>query len=140
MEIYTDGSCEPNPGNGGWAYVIPSTGIDKFGGEPDTTNNRMEMQAIIETLRDTVGAVTILSDSQLCIYLLRGAWKAKRNRDQVAEARTLMAGRRVTFQWVRGHNGNQHNERADLLASKGRKATTRQRVSAEMDAIDWRSW
>jgi ribonuclease HI len=119
-DIYTDGSCTPNPGSGGWAYVIPSKGIEKSGGEKETTNNRMEMRAIVEALRGSEGEpkVRILSDSQLCINTLTGLWKCKKNRDLWFEARALMEGRHVVFQWVRGHNGNQHNERCDFLAGK----------------------
>ena len=64
--IYTDGSCWPNPGPGGWAYVIPDLGVEKSGAEADTTNNRMEMRAIIEALRGSTGEVTIHSDSIVC--------------------------------------------------------------------------
>lgn len=117
-DIYTDGSCNPNPGQGGWAYVIPSKGIEKSGSEPNTTNNRMEMKAIVEAIRASEGEpkVRILSDSQLCIKTLTGEWRGKKNLDLLAEAKALIGTRRVVFQWVRGHNGNPHNERCDFLA------------------------
>lgn len=120
LDVYTDGSCNPNPGQGGWAYVIPSTGIEKSGAENNTTNNRMEMRAIIEALRETSGYVRIFSDSQMSIYILQGIWKAKKNRDLFHEAKILMTGRYCAFQWVRGHNGNSYNERADYLAGRAR--------------------
>lgn len=116
-EIYTDGSCNPNPGKGGWAYVIPARGVEKFGVEANTTNNRMEMRAIIEALKATEGPVRIFSDSQLAIKVFNGSWRGKKNLDLVVEAERLMVGRRVTFQWVRGHNGDPGNERADYLAA-----------------------
>lgn len=83
----------------------------------NSPNNRMEMKAIVEALRDTEGHVQILTDSQLCIGLLAHRWKAKKNQDLIAEAKKLMFGRVVDFTWVRGHNGNQWNERADFLAN-----------------------
>jgi ribonuclease HI len=121
MDIYTDGSCTPNPGRGGWAYVIPRHGIEKSGYVADTTNNRMELMAIREALKDPTdpqGTVVIYTDSQLCIYTITGKWKSKKNRDLILECRALIGDRKVTFTWVRGHNGNKHNERCDFLANK----------------------
>lgn len=125
MDIYTDGSCSPNPGQGGWAYVIPEKGIEMSGAESDTTNNRMEMKAILEALRGTTGAVRIYSDSKWCISTLTRAWKAKKNLDLIEEGRRLMKGRDVKFHWVKGHSGHVHNDRADHLATRaGRKRTS----------------
>lgn len=122
-DVYTDGSCDTTSGIGGWAYVIPSKGIEEYGGGKETTNNRMEMQAIIEALRatQTETNVRILSDSQWCINVITGTWKATKNTDLVSQAQAAIRGRNVVFEWVRGHNGNLHNDRCDYLASIGRR-------------------
>ena len=118
LVIYTDGSCNPNPGAGGWAYVIPSLGIEKSGAEPDTTNNRMELRAVIEALKASEGEpiVKIFSDSRLAINTISGTWKGKKNLDLIEEGRKLCEGRKVFLRWVKAHNGNPHNERCDKLA------------------------
>jgi ribonuclease HI len=150
-EIWTDGACEPNPGHGGWGFVIPSLGFEKNGGESDTTNNRMEMRAIVEALRHSIGAcpghaILIRSDSILAMNVISGKWKGRVNKDLIEEARALMKGRRIGFQWVKGHSGNKWNERADKLASIGRKQhigdrTRRSPQSApSLDGIEWRQW
>jgi ribonuclease HI len=148
-EIWTDGACEPNPGHGGWGFVIPSIGIEKHGGESDTTNNRMEMRAIVEALRYPIaGAVLIRSDSILAMNVISGKWNGRANRDLIDEARALMKGRRVGFQWVKGHNGNRWNERADALAALGRKKhlgnkpahPRRSETIRSLDGVDWRQF
>lgn len=124
LEIYTDGSCNPNPGRGGWGVVIiEGRKVTEFcGGDPDTTNNRMEMQGIVEALKripDGTPAV-IYSDSRLCIQQASGRWKARTNRDLVEQARTLASRKTVELRWIRGHNGHRWNELADQLAARGR--------------------
>ncbi len=133
--IFTDGSCDPNPGPGGWGLVWVKDGepaVMKHGHAPDTTNNRMEMQAVLEALR-LVGpddAVTIHSDSQLVVKTLtewsrgweRNGWKRKSgpiaNLDLVQETwAALQARPKVRLQWVRAHVGNKWNEVADSLAT-----------------------
>lgn len=127
MEIYTDGSCSPNPGNGGWGVVILRHGRsepEEYSGRVrDTTNNRMELQAILEAVRRVPesGRARIHSDSALCVNVLSGHWKGKKNRDLIDEIRRLMESRHIEFKWVRGHNGDKWNEVADGLA-KGRLA------------------
>ena len=148
VDIYTDGACHPNPGFGGWGFVIPSIGIDKCGGESNTTNNRMEMRAIVEALRYEVdGDVVILSDSTYAINVIGGRWKGKVNKDLISEARALMKGRRIGFKWVKGHSGNRWNEHADKLASIGRKkhmgdrrAPAAPKPAVSLDGVDWRQW
>ena len=132
LEIFTDGSCSPNPGRGGWAFVVIQDGRcikERFGGEPDTTNNRMEITAIIQALFGLPPGTTatIVSDSKLCVEILSGRWRAKANRDLIDEARELMRERRIKFRWVRGHNGNRWNERADALAARGMGCPKRRR-------------
>jgi ribonuclease HI len=137
--IYTDGACKGNPGPGGWGVLMRTPdGSEKelFGGELGTTNNRMEMMAVIEAL----GAlkrpcrVVLHIDSQ---YVLKGmtewlvGWKAKgwktaakqpvKNVDlwQRLDALVATAGHTIDWRWVKGHAGDPGNERADALANQG---------------------
>jgi ribonuclease HI len=137
--IYTDGACKGNPGPGGWGVLLVSAdGTEKelFGGERETTNNRMEMMAVIEGLRilKRPCAVTLHLDSQ---YVLKGitewisGWKAKgwktaakqpvKNVDlwQRLDALVATAGHTIDWRWVKGHAGDPGNERADGLANRG---------------------
>jgi ribonuclease HI len=142
--VYCDGGCEPNPGQGGWGVVIEhgdDERVEFFGGEPDTTNNRMELMAAISALEalPVTCRVIVRSDSQ---YVVKGitewinrwrakGWRVKRGGTPVANVdlwRRLdraAATRHVTWEWVRGHAGTDGNERADRLASCGRCATER---------------
>lgn len=132
--IYTDGGCEPNPGTGGWAAVLSYGGAYKelSGGEPRTTNNRMEMTAAIEALRALKRRckVVLHTDSQ---YLQRGVtewmpkWKSKgwkrgkkpvKNLDLWQELDRLIEQHDVEWRWVRGHVGDPLNERCDELAGQ----------------------
>ncbi len=141
LEIFTDGSCIRNPGgDGGWGFVAVRGGrkIAEFcGPDPKTTSNRAELKAIIRALlwlpRGTLA--TIVSDSQYAVKVLSGKYRAKKNLDLIEETQALMQERQIKLRWVRGHNGNRWNERADALAAKGmakgkkarqpkRKATT----------------
>ncbi len=132
VTIYTDGACEPNPGTGGWGALMIYGGKRKglHGGERNSTNNRMEMTAAIkalEALREPCN-VTLFSDSEI---LINGMTRSRQRRAKraakgklpnvdlwalldVAEAR-----HQVTWQWVRGHNGDEGNEEADRLAAIG---------------------
>ena len=130
VEIFTDGACIPNPGRGGWGFVAVRDGRsikECFGGERGTTNNRMEITAIIEGLVSipTGTMATIVSDSQHAINVISGTWRAKANRALVKEAQALMGERHITFRWVRGHAGDHWNERADALAARGMAKGTR---------------
>lgn len=140
VHLFTDGACSGNPGPGGWAYILRDerTGVEKeaSGGEPETTNNRMELVAVIEGLgalrRPTV--VELHSDSQ---YVLNGmrewlpAWKARgwrtagrqpvKNRDLWERLDALLAMHEVRFNWVRGHSDHPENERCDRLAVAARE-------------------
>ena len=138
IEIYTDGACKGNPGPGGWGVLLKSAGTEKelFGGELGTTNNRMEMTAVIRALEALKRpcAVTLYLDSQ---YVLKGitewlpGWKARGWRTaakqpvknvelwQELDALVSRDGHTIDWRWVRGHNGDPGNERADALANLG---------------------
>lgn len=136
VRLYTDGACLGNPGPGGWAFILdhPVTGKRKeaAGSEPDTTNNRMELRAVIEGLSalSRASIVELYSDSK---YVLNGLdewldqWKARgwrtaakapvKNVDLWQALDTLRAKHTLSFHWIRGHAGHPENERCDLLAT-----------------------
>jgi ribonuclease HI len=136
--IYTDGACKGNPGPGGWGALLANGSTEKelFGGEMGTTNNHMEMTAVIEALAALKRPcnITLYLDSQ---YVLKGitewihGWKARgwrtaarapvKNVDlwQRLDALLVSSGHTIDWRWVRGHNGDPGNERADALANKG---------------------
>ena len=136
MEIFSDGACRGNPGPGGWGAVIRLNKMEKelFGGEPATTNNRMELTAVIRALEtlEHRSRVRVYTDSQ---YVQKGisewihGWKKKgwrtaerkpvRNDDLWRRLDELNAAHRVEWHWVRGHAGHPENERADALANRG---------------------
>jgi ribonuclease HI len=138
IEIYTDGACKGNPGPGGWGVLLKAGGTEKelFGGEASTTNNRMELMAVIQALSALKRPceVTLFLDSQ---YVLKGitewlpGWKAKgwrtaskqpvKNVELWQQLDDLVqgSGHRIDWRWVRGHNGDPGNERADALANRG---------------------
>lgn len=137
-EVWTDGACEPNPGKGGWGYLIRDRRGEEWedcGGERYTTNNRMELIGILMALKalpDAASAV-IYSDSQYCVNGLtswhakwvKKDWKRKDGTDMPNRDLWLLLhqeNQRViaSYSWVRGHCGNEGNERADRLASQGR--------------------
>lgn len=136
IEIYTDGSCLGNPGHGGWAVLIFHNGkeVTLKGNEPDTTNNRMEMMAIIKALtwiREKSGLthddlqnykIILHSDSNLLIQTLNQGWKRKANTDLWAELDRLRAWLNIDWNWVKAHHTNSHNNLVDKLAqSEARK-------------------
>lgn len=146
VEIYTDGACKGNPGPGGWGALLKSTDAQKelFGGELGTTNNRMEMMAVIEALSilKRPCQVTLHVDSQ---YVLKGmtewlpGWKARgwktaakqpvKNVDlwQRLDDLVSTSGHTIDWRWVRGHNGDPGNEHADMLANRGVELALKQR-------------
>jgi ribonuclease HI len=132
--VYTDGSCEPNPGLGGWAAIILDEGRETIlkGFSKDSTNNRMELMAAIKALKHIPAQkdVLIYTDSQ---YLKNGVeswmkdWKARnwkrkggklKNVDLWKQISDEIDQRRIYWRWVKGHNNNPYNERADRLARK----------------------
>lgn len=129
--VYTDGSCIGNPGPGGWAALIMTDDLEKeiSGHDKDTTNNRMEMTAIIEALKfirknhGTEAKIIINSDSNLIIQTLKQGWKRKANTDLWAELDKARAWLNISWNWVKAHHTNPHNNRVDELAQKqARKA------------------
>ena len=136
VEIYTDGACSGNPGPGGWGAILRIGGVEKelFGGEAATTNNRMEMMAVIEALRALNRPVTarVFTDSQ---YVQKGmtewihGWKRRswktadkqpvKNMDLWRALDSEAVRHKIEWCWVRGHAGHVENERADALARRG---------------------
>jgi ribonuclease HI len=134
IEIYTDGACRGNPGPGGWAATLQLGAHfrELSGAEPATTNNRMELTAVIESLAalKRESAVRLYTDSE---YVRRGitewlkAWKARdwrtadkkpvKNRDLWERLDTLAARHDIEWHWVKGHSGVPGNERVDRLAN-----------------------
>ena len=120
--IHTDGACKGNPGQGGWGAVIEQDGNQTIisGGEPHTTNNRMEMTAVIKGLEaiDPHAPVLISSDSTYVINTMTKGWKRKANHDLWEQLDRLVKGRDVSWRGVRGHSGERGNELADSAATK----------------------
>ncbi len=134
--LYTDGACSGNPGPGGWGAVLRFRGHEKAlsGGEPETTNNRMELKAVIEGLNALTRPcrVAVHTDSQ---YVQKGIsewlpqWKKRgwktadkkpvKNADLWQALDEAAARHEVAWHWLRGHNGDPDNERADALARAG---------------------
>jgi cyclic pyranopterin phosphate synthase len=122
IHIYTDGSCHGNPGPGGWAAIIENDGNKTrlSGSEKETTNNRMELLAVIKGLQSTreQNDVTIFSDSQYVINTMTKGWKRKANQDLWALLDIEVRERHIVWEWIRGHSGNPGNEEADALANE----------------------
>ena len=136
IDIYTDGACSGNPGPGGWGVlIIDGEARREFcGGEPETTNNRMELMAAIRALEETAsdGPVRLHTDSQYVKNGIndwirnwkRNGWKTSakkpvKNKDLWEALDALIQAREVDWRWVKGHAGHPGNERADALARKG---------------------
>lgn len=134
VEIYTDGACSGNPGKGGWAAVLVYKGKEKeiSGGSGDTTNNRMELTAVIEALKQLREpcSVELTTDSKYVCDAVNKGWlyswkkngwkksdrKPALNVDLWEELLPLLEKHNVNFNWVKGHNGHPYNERCDRLA------------------------
>lgn len=121
IDIYTDGACIDNPdGPGGWAAIIVRDGAKRIlsGREASTTNNRMEMQAVVEGLAAAPAGedVRVYSDSQYVINTMTKNWKRNVNKDLWARLDSEAAKRRVSWVWVKGHAGHPLNEEADRIA------------------------
>jgi ribonuclease HI len=136
VEIFSDGACRGNPGPGGWGVLLRAKGVEKelWGGEADTTNNRMELTAVIRALEalKRPSRVRLYTDSQ---YVQKGisewihSWKrrgwltadrkAVKNVDLWQRLDELSKNHKIEWFWVKGHAGHPENERADRLANKG---------------------
>jgi ribonuclease HI len=136
VEVFTDGACKGNPGTGGWGALLRFSGHEKelFGGEANTTNNRMELLAVIRALESLNRRcrVQVHTDSQ---YVQKGisewihGWKRRgwktagnepvKNADLWRQLDTLASQHDVEWRWVKGHAGHPENERADALANRG---------------------
>ena len=136
ITIYTDGACSGNPGVGGWGVVIIEDNKNEFflnGGDMNTTNNKMELTAAIQALKaiEKKSAITLITDSK---YVKDGiqswiqnwkknGWKTAskkpvKNKELWIELDELIARHNITWEWVKGHAGNAHNEKADYLARR----------------------
>lgn len=142
VEIFTDGACKGNPGTGGWGALLRFGGHEKelFGGEANTTNNRMELLAVIRALESLNRRcrVQVHTDSQ---YVQKGisewihGWKKKgwktasgspvKNDDLWRQLDVLASQHEVEWRWVKGHAGHAENERADALANRGAATVNR---------------
>lgn len=131
VEIFTDGACSGNPGAGGYGAILRYKGVTKeiFGGDSNTTNNRMELLAVIEALSllKEPCEVTLTTDSQYVVNAIEKGWleswilsgwkKGKvKNIDLWQRLLPLLERHQVQFVWVKGHNGHPENERCDQLA------------------------
>ena len=134
VELFTDGACSGNPGPGGWGAILRYNGVEKelCGGDPDTTNNRMELTAVIEGLKALKEPciVKICTDSKYVCdginlgwaesWRTRGWKKADKkpalNPDLWGELLDLLKEHRATFNWIKGHAGHPENERCDKMA------------------------
>jgi ribonuclease HI len=136
VEMYTDGACKGNPGPGGWGALLRCNGLEKelFGGERNTTNNRMELTAVIAGLDALTRScqVVVYTDSQ---YVQKGIsewihnWKKRgwktaskepvKNADLWQRLDACRERHQVEWRWVKGHAGHEFNERADSLANRG---------------------
>lgn len=141
LEIYTDGACKGNPGPGGWGALLRTAGHEKelFGGERETTNNRMELQAVISALNALTRpcAIILHTDSQ---YVKNGittwihgwkknGWKTAdkkpvKNADLWLLLDEAQKRHQIDWRWVKGHAGHEFNERADQLANRGVEQVT----------------
>lgn len=148
VDIYTDGACSGNPGPGGWGAILRSGTYEKeiWGGEPQTTNNRMEMMAVIRALGMLKRPVQVRvhTDSQ---YVQKGisewihGWKARgwktaskepvKNADLWRALDEAASKHQVKWLWVKGHAGHPENERADELARRGTEASRKAGVAVE---------
>jgi ribonuclease HI len=136
VEIYSDGACRGNPGPGGWGVVLRYGDAEKelWGGEAETTNNRMELTAVIRGLEGLTRScpVRVVTDSQYVKNGItrwihnwrRNGWKTAnrkpvKNADLWQELWDQVENHDVTWEWVKGHSGHAENERADQLANRG---------------------
>lgn len=147
VKIYTDGACSGNPGRGGWCAIVQACGHEKivYGGDPETTNNRMELLGVINGLKTLNRScqVTVITDSKYVCDAFNKGWlinwqkngwrkadkKPVLNMELWKELLNLTTYHKVSFEWVQGHAGHPQNERCDHAASMIAKGK-------EIDAAD----
>ncbi len=125
VEVFSDGSCIGNPGPGGWAALVRAGKMAYRiqGGEPYTTNNRMEMLGSIWGIKTAMAEfpdfteISVTTDSSLIVDTMNKNWKKKKNQDLWEDLAKLIKGHKVTWHWVRGHNGHKENEDCDSRAT-----------------------
>ncbi len=142
--MYTDGSCLGNPGAGGWAFVLLNSEqqilVEQSGGEAATTNNRMEMTALLQGLKYllehsqkfTGAKVKIFSDSNLLVQTVNSGWKKKANLDLWLQIDQILPKVDFTLEWVKAHDQDHYNNLCDELARKA--ATIIQKQSTQKSA------
>jgi len=130
IEIYTDGAYSSSRNQGGWAFVVVQDGIKihhSFFPEKDTTNNRMEMQAVIEaclwTKEKQVSKITIFCDSMYVIGTMTKNWKRNKNVDLWAKMDLAVTNLDITWTHIKGHSKNKYNDLCDILAVTASHAT-----------------
>ncbi len=137
--VYTDGACRGNPGKGGWGWIVPDgpsagqhAGKSGSGGDPQTTNQRMELKAVLEAVQTLDGPLEIYSDSSYVTTCFRDGWwqgwvrrewrnsekKLVANRDLWEPLIEQVQMRDINFEWVKAHSGDKWNDVADLLATE----------------------
>lgn len=143
LKIYCDGACSGNPGPGGWAFVIPELNVEMSGYEPDTTNNRMEIFAVIQALKFIYhecrqymdDGVEIITDSQYVVNTMTNGWKKNKNQDLWSSLEYyLWYFLYVNWTWVKGHADNKYNQRCDELAVEAYKT---QKVEPRVIALNF---
>jgi ribonuclease HI len=136
IKVYTDGSCLGNPGPGGWAAIIIAEKEEEISGsEKATTNNRMEMTAIIEALKfikkkyskEALQKLNInfFIDSNLVVQTLTSGWKKKKNKDLWAEIEKLSAWLNIKWEWVKAHHEDKYNLKVDKIALKAAESAAK---------------
>ena len=120
--VYTDGGCAINPGGpGGYGVIVINQDTGEYKkysqGFKSTTNNRMEVSAVLRALKETKGDITIISDSQYTINCANGIWKKEKNTDLWEKYDQLSDGRDIRYFWVAGHTGDIYNEKCDQMAT-----------------------
>ncbi|MEP7202336.1 MAG: ribonuclease H [Ilumatobacteraceae bacterium] len=136
LEVFTDGACQGNPGPGGWAWAsAPDGALRDSGGEARSTNQRMEIMAVLQALRCLDGPLTIVSDSTYVVNCFRDRWWVRwkangwRNAKKQSVANVdlwqplieLVIARQPVFRWVKGHSGDPMNDLVDMLAVEAAK-------------------
>jgi ribonuclease HI len=149
LEVWTDGACSGNPGPGGWAWATRD-GRQDSGGEPRTTNQRMEIMAALEAVRALPGPLVVVSDSTYVVNCFRdGWWKGWIARGWLTSAKKPVVSRDlweplvelvnergdVSFRWVKGHSGDEMNDLVDALAVEQSRAVAKTHCTATYDDV-----